>query len=64
MKELSESKTKYSEDDIIKMLQILVDNIFVFCFVLFLFLFLFFFLGGGGGGGSTSRQSGTDCALF
>ena len=29
VKEQSDSKNKYSEDDIIKMLEILVDNIFV-----------------------------------
>ena len=29
MKEHSDSKNKYSEDDIIKMLEFLVDNIFV-----------------------------------
>ena len=29
MKEHSDSKSKYSEDDIIKMLEFLVDNIFV-----------------------------------
>ena len=30
VKENSDSKNKYSEDDIIKMLEFLVDNIFVF----------------------------------
>ena len=29
VKKLSDSKNKYSEDDIIKMLEFLVDNIFV-----------------------------------
>ena len=32
MKEHSDSQNKYSEDDIIKMLEFLVDNIFVFFF--------------------------------
>ena len=34
VKEQSDSKHKYSEDDIIKMLEFLVDNIFVFFFFL------------------------------